>query len=47
MITCDEIIEPYEEDVEAKSHDETNFNKKKGTCKMQNLYFLLVFFLLL
>ena len=38
VITCDEIIELYEEDMEAKSYDETNFNKKKVTCKTQNLF---------
>ena len=38
VITRDEIIELYEEDAEAKSYDETNFNKKKVTCKTQNLF---------
>ena len=37
MITCDEIIESY---------DETNFNEKKATCKMQNFCILLVFLLI-
>ena len=45
-IMCDEIIESYEEDAEAKSYDETNFNKKKATCKTQNFYFLLEFLLI-
>ena len=38
MITCDEIIESYDE--------ETNFNEKKATCKMQNFCILLVFLLI-
>ena len=37
-ITCDEIIESYGE--------ETNFNEKKSTCKMQNFYILLAFLLI-
>ena len=37
-ITCDEIIESYSE--------ETNFNEKKATWKMQNFYILLVFLLI-
>ena len=42
-ITCDEIIGPYNKDVEAKQYDETkttltNFNRKKATCKTQNVY---------
>ena len=37
VITCDEIIE---ETVAA------NFNEKKATCKMQNLYILLAFLLI-
>ena len=41
-IMCDEII-----DREAKSSDEeTNFNEKKVTCKMQNVYILLAFLLI-
>ena len=51
-ITCDEIIESYDDDAgtEAKSHGEansyyeTNFNEKKTTCKMQNFYILLSFY---
>ena len=39
-ITCDEIIESYNE--EAKIIP-TNFNEKKATCKMQNVYILLAF----
>ena len=37
-IMCDELIESYEE--------ETNFNKKKATCKTQNFYILLAFLLI-
>ena len=37
-ITCYKIIEPYDE--------ETNFNKKKSTYKMQNFYILLTFLLI-
>ena len=51
-ITCDEITESYDEDVdaEAKSYDKaktisTNFNEKKATCKTQNSYILLAFLL--
>ena len=29
-------MKSYDEDVEAKSYDKTNFNKKKVTCKTQN-----------
>ena len=43
-IICDEIIELFDEDVEAKSYDKTktiptNFNEKKETCKTQNFIF--------
>ena len=34
-ITCDGIIESYEEETKTVS---TNFNEKKGTCKRQNFY---------
>ena len=37
-IMCDEVIESYDE--------ETNFNEKKATCKMQNFYILLAFLLI-
>ena len=37
-IMCDEVIESYDE--------ETNFNEKKATCKRQNFYILLAFFLI-
>ena len=38
-ITCNEIIESYQEEAEAKLYDEaktipTNFNEKKAICKM-------------
>ena len=36
-IICDEITESYDKN--------TNFNKKKAICKMQNFYILLAFFL--
>ena len=46
-IICDEIIELFDEDAEAKSYDKTktiptNFNEKKETCKTQNFYFLII-----
>ena len=34
-ITCNEVIESCDK--------ETNFNEKKGTCKMQKFYILLTF----
>ena len=51
MITCDEIIESYDEDAEAKSYNKTktiltNFNEKKATCKTQNFYILHAFLLI-
>ena len=39
-ITCDEIIESYDE--ETKTIPKC-FNEKKATCKMQNFYISLVF----
>ena len=45
-IMCDEVIESYKEDAEAKSYDKTNFNEKKTTCKVQNFYILLAFLLI-
>ena len=45
-ITSDEIVEPYNEDVEAKSYDQTNFNKNKATCNTQNFCILLAFLLI-
>ena len=51
-ITCVEIIESSNEDVKAKSYDETktiliNFSEKKSTCKTQNFYILLAFLLII
>ena len=51
-ITCDEIIESYDEDLdakarsnnEAKSYDETNFDENRATCKTQNSYIYLHFY---
>ena len=42
-ILCDEVLKSYGEGVEAKSYYETetiptNFNEKKATCIMQNVY---------
>ena len=48
-IICDEVIDAdahADTDVEAKSKNETNFNEKKATCKTQNFYVLLAFFLI-
>ena len=42
-ITCDEIIESYDEETNTIS---ANFNKKKVTYKTQNFYILPVFLLL-
>ena len=47
-IKCNEAIEPYYEDAETKTYDETKavpkkFNEKNITCKIQNAYILLVF----
>ena len=42
-ITCDEIIESYDEKIKTIP---TNFNGKKATCKIQNFYVLLVFLLI-
>ena len=39
-ITCDEIIESYDE--EAKTIP-TSFNEKNITCKIENFYILLAF----
>ena len=38
MITCDEVIDSYDEEI--------NFNEKNITCKTQNFYILLVFLLI-
>ena len=40
-IICDKVI-----DADMESNNETNFNEKKATCKMQNLHILHVFFLI-
>ena len=37
-ITCDKIIESYQEETTTISN---NFNEKKATCKTQNFYILL------
>ena len=44
-ITCDKIIESYEEGAKVNLYDETNFNEKKATCKTQHFYILLAFFI--
>ena len=41
-IMCDEVIESYDEETKTIP---TNFNKKKATCKTQNIYVLLAFFI--
>ena len=51
MVICDEVIDA-DTDVEAKSnneaksYDQTNFNGKKETCKLQGFYVLLTFLLI-
>ena len=47
-IMCDKIEHSFDEegDAKAKPYDETNFNEKKATCKMQNFYILVEFLLL-
>ena len=42
-ITCDEIIESYDEE---RKSILTNFNERKATSKTQNLYILLAFLLI-
>ena len=47
-ILYNEVIESYDEDVEAKSYDETKaistiFNESVATCKTQNFNIVLVF----
>ena len=37
-IICDEVIDA---DADAELNDQTNFNEKKATCKMQSFYILL------
>ena len=50
-IICDELIDTYAEDKsndKPRSNDkETNFNKKKATCKTQKFYVLLTFLLII
>ena len=43
VITCDEVIESYDEEIKAIP---TNFHERKVTCKMQNSYILLEFLLI-
>ena len=42
-ITCDEIIQSYDEETKPIP---TNFHKKKAICKTQNFYILLAFLLI-
>ena len=42
-ITCDEIIESYDEETKTIPK---NFNEQKATCKTQNFYILLAFLLI-
>ena len=42
-IKCDEIIKSFDEEIKPLP---TNFNEKKVTCKIQNLYILLAFLLI-
>ena len=37
VITCDEVIESYDEETKTIP---TNFNEKKAVCKTQNFYIL-------
>ena len=46
VVMCDEVIKPYDEGLEAKLCEETNFNEKKATCKTQNFDILLAFLLI-
>ena len=43
-ITCDEIIESYDEEIKTIP---TNFKEKKATTKTQNFYILIVFLLII
>ena len=45
-ITCDEITESNNEEVEAILYDEANFKENKATCKTQNFYIFLAFLLI-
>ena len=42
-ITCDEVIESYDEEIKTVP---TNFNEKNITCKTQSFYILLAFLLI-
>ena len=42
VITCDEVIESYDEGIKTIP---INFNEENVTCKVQNLYNLLAFLL--
>ena len=42
-VTYDEVIESYDGETKTIS---TNFDEKKGICKMQNFFSLLVFLLI-
>ena len=42
-ITCDQVIESYDEKIKTIP---TNFNKKKASCTIQNLYVLVAFLLI-
>ena len=46
-IKCDETIDLYNEDVEAKSYKETNFSEEKATCNTIFFIFYLHFYRLL
>ena len=42
MITCDEVIKSYDEEIKTIP---TNFDEKNITCKTQSFYILLTFLL--
>ena len=44
VITCDEVIESYDEEIKTIP---TNVNEKKATFKTQNFYILLAFSLII
>ena len=43
-IMCDGVIELCDEDAEAKSYDETNFNQQKATCKKCKIFIFCLHF---
>ena len=45
-IICVKVIQPYDEDMKAKSYHETNFNKKEATWATESFYILFVFLLI-